>query len=65
MGRMQTLRGKGNGTSMNEPNKRMPAEYYAVCKEEDQRILGDRSVETEQKIDIEVLLFSLTFGPVF
>ena len=38
-----------------------------LCKEEDQRILGDlnRPIETEQRIDIEVLLFSLTFGPVF
>jgi len=64
---MQTLWGQGNGTSMNESNKCMPPEYYTVCKEEDQRISKDlnRQSETEQRINIEILLFDFAFGPLF
>jgi len=64
---MQTLWGQGNGTSMNESNKRMPPEYYTVYKEEDQRISKDlnRQSETEQRINIEILLFDFAFGPLF
>lgn len=66
MGTVQTLRSKGNGSSIKEHDSiaRMAAQVY---KEEDQHIMmkAEKLSEIEDRAKIEILLFDLAFGPLF